>query len=113
MTRSRARGDHGQATVELALCLPVVVIALLAVLQVAVVARDHVLVAHAAREAARAVAVGADQATAAEVAGALVGARPEAPARDRPRFWFCWFKTVCRGRLHPVDRRAGHRCRAR
>jgi Flp pilus assembly protein TadG len=43
--------------VELALLLPVVVVLLLAVLQVGLLARDVVLVTHAAREAARAAAV--------------------------------------------------------
>jgi Flp pilus assembly protein TadG len=60
MLRHRAaprRGDGGQASVELALLLPVVALLLLAVLQVAVLARDAVLVTHAAREAARAAAV--------------------------------------------------------
>jgi len=58
MTRPRAPGrDHGQATAELALLLPVIVVALVLVLQVALVARDVVLVTHAAREAARAAAV--------------------------------------------------------
>ena len=53
-----ARTDaSGQATVELALLLPVILMLLLAVLQVGLVARDQVLVANAAREAARAVAV--------------------------------------------------------
>ncbi|HEX2850803.1 MAG TPA: TadE/TadG family type IV pilus assembly protein [Acidimicrobiales bacterium] len=49
--------DEGQSSVELALVLPLVVLVLLAVVQVAVVARDEVFVVHAAREAARAVAV--------------------------------------------------------
>ena len=49
--------DTGQATVEVALLLPVLAVLLLGVLQVAVVARDSVLVTHAAREAARAAAV--------------------------------------------------------
>ena len=48
---------RGQATVELALGLPVVCIGVLLVLQLALVGRDAVLVAHAAREAARAAAV--------------------------------------------------------
>ncbi len=48
---------RGQATVELALVLPVVVLLALAVGQVAVVGVDSVLVHHAAREAARAAAV--------------------------------------------------------
>lgn len=50
------RGDDGQASVELALLLPLVALLLLAVLQVGLVAKDVVLVAHAAREAARAAA---------------------------------------------------------
>ncbi len=50
-------GHRGQATVELALGLPVVALAVLLVLQLAVVGRDVVLVSHAAREAARAAAV--------------------------------------------------------
>jgi Flp pilus assembly protein TadG len=53
-------GDAGQASVELALLLPVVVILLLAVLQVGLLARDVVLVTHASREAARAAATDPD-----------------------------------------------------
>lgn len=48
--------QRGQSTVELALLLPVLVVLLLALLQVGLVARDVVLVAHAAREGARAAA---------------------------------------------------------
>lgn len=51
------RGDEGQSTVELALALPLVAVLALLVAQVAVVARAQVLVAHAAREAARAAVV--------------------------------------------------------
>ena len=51
------RGDGGQATVELALVLPLVAALVLVALQVGLVLRDHVLVTHAAREAARAAAV--------------------------------------------------------
>ena len=51
------REDDGQATVELALVLPLVALLLLLVLQVGLVMRDHLLVAHAAREAVRAAAV--------------------------------------------------------
>jgi len=58
--RAVSRAERGQSTVELALLLPVVVVLLLAVLQVGLVARDVVLVTHAAREAARAAAVDAD-----------------------------------------------------
>ncbi|MFW2381590.1 MAG: TadE/TadG family type IV pilus assembly protein [Acidimicrobiales bacterium] len=50
-------GARGQATVEVALVLPVVVLLALAVGQVAVIGVDSVLVHHAAREAARAAAV--------------------------------------------------------
>ena len=65
MAGPRARADErGQASVELAVLLPVVVVLLLLVLQVALVARDVVLVAHAAREAARAAAVEPDAAIA-------------------------------------------------
>ena len=52
MTRQR-RCQGGQATVELALLLPLVVMLLLSVVQVGLVARDAVLVVHAAREAVR------------------------------------------------------------
>ncbi len=55
----RARGDGGQASVELALALPLVVILLLGVVQVGLLVRDQILVVHAAREAAREAAVDA------------------------------------------------------
>jgi len=58
---SRARSDRGQAAVELALVLPVVLVVLLLVVQVGLVVRDQVLVVHAAREAARAASVGDPQ----------------------------------------------------
>jgi len=51
--RSRARSDRGQATVELALVLPLVLGLLVLVFQIALVARDEVLVVHAARDAVR------------------------------------------------------------
>ncbi len=80
MGRSRSR-EQGQATVELALVLPVVVLALLAVIQVALVVRDRVALVHAAREAARAASVDADPGRAARrtLPGAevRVGPRPE------------------------------------
>jgi Flp pilus assembly protein TadG len=53
----RGSGDEGQAAVELALVLPLVVLVLLAVVQVGLLVRDQVLVVHAAREAAREAAV--------------------------------------------------------
>lgn len=57
---SRSGGEPGQATVELVLVLPVVVMAALGVVQVALVVRDQVAVVHAAREAARRAAVDPD-----------------------------------------------------
>lgn len=51
------RDDDGQATVELALALPAVLLALLAIVQAGLVVADHVRTVHVAREAARAVAV--------------------------------------------------------
>ncbi|MET0729295.1 MAG: TadE/TadG family type IV pilus assembly protein [Acidimicrobiales bacterium] len=67
-------GDEaGQASVELALLLPVVVVLLLAVLQLGLVARDVVLVTHASREAARAAAVDPTPGAAREAALASSG----------------------------------------
>jgi len=57
---NRQRGPtHGQATVELALALPLIVLMMLLVVQVGLVVRDHVIVVHASREGARQVAVDA------------------------------------------------------
>lgn len=53
----RGGSDGGQVAVELALVLPLVAVLVLALLQVAVLGRDAVVVTHAAREAARAAAV--------------------------------------------------------
>lgn len=61
----------GQATVELAVLLPVLALLGLAVAQVALVARDRVLVTHAAREGVRVAAVGAGDA---EIRAAVAGA---------------------------------------
>jgi len=60
----------GQATVEFALLLPVIVLAGLAVIQIGLVVRDQMGVVHAAREAARAASVHRD---------------PDAPARAAHR----------------------------
>ena len=54
----RPRSDRGQATVELALVLPVLILFLLALLQTAFVARDQVLVQDAARAAVREASLG-------------------------------------------------------
>ena len=53
----RERGDGGQASVELALVLPLVMMLLLAVVQIGLLVRDQILVVHAAREAVREAAV--------------------------------------------------------
>jgi len=66
------RNERGQSTVELALCLPLVVVVLAALVQVGVIAVDHVKVWHAAREGARVAAVDPDRAAitrAAETSG--------------------------------------------
>ena len=70
------RGDGGQATVELAMVLPLVVMLILSVLQVGLVLRDQVMVVHAAREGARAAVVAeatSDRAGAAARAAQLSG----------------------------------------
>jgi TadE-like protein len=84
--RHRRSAAAGQATVELALMLPLVVGLLLAIVQAAVLARDQILVTHAAREAVRAAAVDDDPAVArraAEQAGPLVADRLDVEVVDR------------------------------
>jgi Flp pilus assembly protein TadG len=54
------REDRGQATVELALLLPVLVVLLAVLVQAGVLVRDQILVTHAAREAVRAAALDDD-----------------------------------------------------
>ncbi len=66
----------GQATVELAMALPVVAMALLLVVQVALVAQAQILVVHAAREGARAAAVDPQPGAAARAARVTPGLRP-------------------------------------
>lgn len=53
----RGRSESGQATVEFALIMPLVLVVLMAVLQVGLVAYSHLAVTHLAREAARTLAV--------------------------------------------------------
>ena len=55
--RRSACPQSGQATVEFALVLPLVIFLILAVLQTALVVRDYVATVHAAREAVRAASV--------------------------------------------------------
>ena len=54
------RGERGQSTVELALCLPLVCMLMAVVVQVGGLAVDHVRLWHAAREAGRVAAVDGD-----------------------------------------------------
>jgi Flp pilus assembly protein TadG len=85
--RRRSPGrDAGQATVELALVLPLVASLLLAIIQAGVLARDQLLVTHAAREAVRAAAVDDDPAAArraAEQAGPLAADRLDTEVDER------------------------------
>jgi Flp pilus assembly protein TadG len=65
-TRSaNRRHDRGQAAVEFALALPVVIVLVLGLVQVAVVVARQLAVEHAARSAARAASVAADPGAAA------------------------------------------------
>ena len=49
----RASDERGQATVELALCLPLIALLLATVVEVTMIAADQTRLLHAAREAAR------------------------------------------------------------
>ena len=74
----RSRGtDGGQATVELALVLPLLIVALLAVVQVVVVGRDRIALAHAGREAARAAVEHPDPAGVAAATHSATGLDPD------------------------------------
>lgn len=59
----RCLGEKGQSSVELALSLPIVFLLLMALLQTVVIARDHIQLNHAAREAAREAAVSDNRST--------------------------------------------------
>jgi Flp pilus assembly protein TadG len=78
----RQRREEGQAATELALVLPLLVVLLLGVVQVTLVARDQILVVHAAREAARQAAVDARPQA---VRAAAVRAATESLKADRIR----------------------------
>lgn len=86
---ARERREGGQATVELALVLPLLMLLAVALVQAALVARDQVLVVHAARAAAREASVDApgDEVRAAAervLPGAEVLVAPK-PAVGEPR----------------------------
>ncbi|MEM9466210.1 MAG: TadE family protein [Actinomycetota bacterium] len=55
--RPSGPADRGQATVETALLLPIIALAMLAVIQIGLVVHARVMVTHAAREGVRAAAV--------------------------------------------------------
>jgi Flp pilus assembly protein TadG len=83
VTRSRlGRAERGQSTVEVALVLPILVVLLLAIVQVAVIARDYVVVVHAARAAVREASVDAGTA---RVRAAATHALPGAKVEIGPR----------------------------
>ena len=72
------RRSGGQATVELAIGFPIILIGILLVLQLALVGRDQLLLSHATREAARAAVVDARAGAAREGAlAATTGLDPD------------------------------------
>jgi pilus assembly protein CpaE len=74
---ARRTGDSGQATVELALLLPVLLVIVMALSSLVLSGRERLRVVRAAGVAARAAAVGDDpHADAAEALGALPGLEP-------------------------------------
>lgn len=83
--------EDGQATLELALCLPLLALVFAALVEVSLVGVDQVRVWHAAREAARASAVEPDPGAAHEAAvasglrGVDVAIEPPAEARSPGR----------------------------
>jgi Flp pilus assembly protein TadG len=70
------RPDVAQSTVELALVLPVLALFVLLIVQIGLVVRAQVLVTHAAREAARVVAVTNDPGLAGSAANGVTGLDP-------------------------------------
>jgi hypothetical protein len=64
----RETREQGQATVEFAFLIPLVVFAALAIIQVGLLVRDELGVMHAAREAARAASVDPDTSAAVRAA---------------------------------------------
>lgn len=76
-TTSPSRRERGAASVEFALVLPVLVVALLLVVQVALLVAAQLSVQHAAREGAREAAVSNDDQRAREAALRAGGLDPE------------------------------------
>lgn len=80
----RSGADRGQASVELALCLPVVAVLLLLVVQAGLVVADQVAVVQGAREGARRASVDPDPAAARQAAlGGRLGADRTTVVVDR------------------------------
>ena len=77
-----ARSDAGQTTVELALIFPVVLLLAVCLVQAALVLRDDLALAIAAREAARAASLDPDPARAERAAAAVL---PGATVHSEPR----------------------------
>jgi len=69
----RARAQEGGAAIEFALVVPIVILVLFAVVEVAVVARTQLELTNAAREGAREAATVVDPASAASAARAAMG----------------------------------------
>ncbi len=69
--------ERGQATVEFALVLPLIVVLALAIAQIGAIVRNQLMVIHAAREAARAVSVDGG----ADVDAVVLGSTDLDPAR--------------------------------
>ncbi len=80
----RRRDDRGQAAIELAIAMPLLIMVLLGAVQVVVVVGDVLAVQLAAREAARAAAVSAQPSTAAS--GAALRATALRPLRVSTAF---------------------------
>ncbi len=80
----RHRDEGGQATVEFALLTPLLVLAVMALLQVALVVRSQLAVEHAVREAVRVASVERDPA-AARAAGRRVLPDAQIAIEARPR----------------------------
>lgn len=77
--------ETAQASVELALALPIITLLALLLVQVSLLGRDQLAVVHAAREAARAASVDPDPAAAREAAHrVLPGARVDTGGRPAP-----------------------------
>ena len=70
---TRSRREHGQAAVELALALPILLLAVLAVVQVGLFARARLVLVQASRAGAREAAVTADEE---RIRGAVAAAAP-------------------------------------